>query len=168
MTKQENKKIKIYTDGSSLNNPGPGGLGIVLLYEVNGQILKTKKYNEGYKHTTNNRMELLAVIRALDMLNDKAENLPIEIYTDSQYVSNAINKGWIYGWIKKNFKGVKNPDLWKELIEKMSKFKNIKFIWVKGHNNNHYNEICDNLARLAASSNPGNTDEGYESNAVKT
>jgi ribonuclease HI len=156
------KKIVIYTDGSSINNPGKGGLGIVLLYIVDGNIKKKKEYKEGYRYTTNNRMELLAVIKALDLLNDSAKELPIEIYTDSQYVSKAINEGWIFGWVQKNFKGVKNPDLWKKLLARLNKFKNVKFIWVKGHNNNALNETCDRLAKDAAINAPFIIDKEYE------
>lgn len=162
MMSKEDKKIVIYTDGSSINNPGQGGLGIVMLYIVDGEVKKRKEYKEGYRLTTNNRMELLAVIKALDLLNENAVGMPVEIYTDSQYVSNAINQGWLYGWVKKNFKGVKNPDLWKELLKRLEKFDNVKFIWVRGHNNNVLNETCDKLAKNAAIKSPTLIDKGYE------
>ena len=150
----------VYTDGSSLGNPGPGGLGIVLLYLINGEEKKKMKFYEGYKLTTNNRMELLAVIRALQLLNDNAYLLPITIYTDSKYVSDAFNKKWLDKWISKSFKNVKNSDLWRQLITLLPNFKNIKFVWVKGHNNNFYNELSDKLAKFAASK-ANKIDEGY-------
>ncbi len=159
-----NKKIVIYTDGSSIGNPGPGGLGIVMQYKDGDKIIKQKEISEGYRLTTNNRMELLAVIKALKMLNEKAKNLPIEIYTDSQYVSNAINNGWLYSWVQKNFKKVKNPDLWIELHKLLKQFKNISFHWVRGHNNNTLNERCDTLAKQGAFSQQKQIDSEYEQN----
>ncbi len=153
-------KVVIYTDGSSLGNPGPGGLGIVMLYVKDGKVLKKKEYSEGYKLTTNNRMELLAVIRALQMLNENALGMPVEIYTDSQYVSNAINKNWLDKWVRTGYKKVKNPDLWKQLVPLLNKFKNVKFVWIKGHNNDFYNERCDVLAKNAANGATAE-DKGY-------
>ena len=133
--------IKIYTDGSSRGNPGPGGYGIVLLYKDN-----RKEISQGYKLTTNNRMELRAVIKALQSIkNDKLE---IKIYSDSKYVVESIEKGWIWNWEKKNFKKKLNSDLWKVLIPLYKKF-NVKFEWVKGHAGNIENERCDELANLA-------------------
>ena len=133
--------IKIYTDGSSRGNPGPGGYGIVLLYKDN-----RKEISQGYKLTTNNRMELTAVIKALQSIkNDKLE---IKIYSDSKYVVESIEKGWIWNWEKKNFKKKLNSDLWKVLIPLYKKF-NVKFEWVKGHAGNIENESCDELANLA-------------------
>ena len=133
--------IKIYTDGSSRGNPGPGGYGIVLLYKDN-----RKEISQGYKLTTNNRMELTAVIKALEAIkNDKME---IKIYSDSKYVVESIEKGWIWNWEKKNFKKKLNSDLWKVLIPLYKKF-NVKFKWVKGHAGNIENERCDELANLA-------------------
>tara|TARA_B000000557_G_C20582722_1_gene362064 strand:+ start:89 stop:544 length:456 start_codon:yes stop_codon:yes gene_type:complete len=133
--------IKIYTDGSSRGNPGPGGYGIVLLYKDN-----RKEISQGYKLTTNNRMELTAVIKALQSIkNDKLE---IKIYSDSKYVVESIEKGWIWNWEKKNFKKKLNSDLWKVLIPLYKKF-NVKFEWVKGHAGNIENERCDELANLA-------------------
>ena len=129
--------IKIYTDGSSRGNPGPGGYGIVLLYKDN-----RKEISQGYKLTTNNRMELKAL---QSIKNDKLE---IKIYSDSKYVVESIEKGWIWNWEKKNFKKKLNSDLWKVLIPLYKKF-NVKFEWVKGHAGNIENERCDELANLA-------------------
>ena len=133
--------IKIYTDGSSRGNPGPGGYGIVLLYKDN-----RKEISQGYKLTTNNRMELTAVIKALEAI--KNDKIKIKIYSDSKYVVESIEKGWIWNWEKKNFKKKLNSDLWKVLIPLYKKF-NVKFKWVKGHAGNIENERCDELANLA-------------------
>ncbi|MDG2342306.1 MAG: ribonuclease HI [Cytophagales bacterium] len=133
--------IKIYTDGSSRGNPGPGGYGIVLLYKD-----KRKELSQGYKLTTNNRMELLAVIKALEAL--KNNSIDIIIYSDSKYVVESVEKGWIWNWEKVNFKKKQNPDLWKKFIPLYKKFK-IKFEWVKGHSGNIENERCDELANTA-------------------
>ncbi|MFL3001493.1 MAG: ribonuclease HI [Cytophagales bacterium] len=133
--------IKIYTDGSSRGNPGPGGYGIVLLYKD-----KRKELSQGYKLTTNNRMELLAVIKALEAL--KNNSIDIIIYSDSKYVVESVEKGWIWNWEKVDFKKKQNPDLWKKFIPLYKKFK-IKFEWVKGHSGNIENERCDELANTA-------------------
>ncbi len=133
--------IKIYTDGSSRGNPGPGGYGIVLLYKD-----KRKELSQGYKLTTNNRMELLAVIKALEAL--KNNSIDIIIYSDSKYVVESVEKGWIWNWEKVNFKKKQNPDLWKKFIPLYKKFK-IKFEWIKGHSGNIENERCDELANTA-------------------
>ncbi len=133
--------IKIYTDGSSRGNPGPGGYGIVLLYKD-----KRKELSQGYKLTTNNRMELLAVIKALEAL--KNNSIDIIIYSDSKYVVESVEKGWIWNWEKVDFKKKQNPDLWKKFIPLYKKFK-IKFKWVKGHSGNIENERCDELANTA-------------------
>tara|TARA_B100000212_G_C27283286_1_gene494027 strand:- start:43 stop:498 length:456 start_codon:yes stop_codon:yes gene_type:complete len=133
--------IKIYTDGSSRGNPGPGGYGIVLLYKDN-----RKEISQGYKLTTNNRMELTAVIKALEAI--KNDKIKIKIYSDSKYVVESIEKGWIWNWEKKNFNKKLNSDLWKVLIPLYKKF-NVKFEWVKGHAGNIENERCDELANLA-------------------
>ncbi|MDD2387210.1 MAG: ribonuclease HI, partial [Bacteroidales bacterium] len=117
-------KIEIYTDGAARGNPGPGGYGIVLMSGKH-----RKELSEGFRKTTNNRMELLAVIVALETL--KIKNSDVTVYTDSKYVSESVNQDWISGWIKKSFKKVKNPDLWKRLIN-IYKLHNVKFIWVKG------------------------------------
>ena len=130
--------INIYTDGSSRGNPGPGGYGIVMLYKD-----KRKELSQGYRLTTNNRMELTAVIKALEAI--KNNKIEITIYSDSKYVVESIEKGWIWNWEKKNFKKKLNSDLWKIFIPLYKKFK-IKFKWVKGHSGNVENERCDELA----------------------
>ena len=133
--------INIYTDGSSRGNPGPGGYGIVMLYKD-----QRKELSQGYRLTTNNRMELMAVIKALEAL--KNDKIDITIYSDSKYVVESIEKGWIWNWEKKNFKKKLNSDLWKTFIPLYKKFK-IKFKWVKGHSGNIENERCDELANKA-------------------
>mgnify|MGYP001199052550 FL=1 len=153
-----NKLIKIYTDGSSIGNPGPGGYGIVMLTE-DGKY--KKEFSQGFEMTTNNRMELLAVIIGLENL--KYKNCNVNIYTDSKYVSDAVEKGWLFDWEKKDFKNKKNPDLWRRFIE-IYKNHNIKFKWIKGHNNNFYNERCDFLANLAAKNSNLLEDKGYTIN----
>jgi ribonuclease HI len=148
-----NQPLIIYTDGAARGNPGPGGYGAVLLY---GE--KRREISAGFKLTTNNRMELMAVIEALRVL--KKKGLEVKIYTDSQYVMNAIEKGWLKNWVKINFKKKKNADLWREYL-KVAVGQNIKFFWVKGHNGNVLNERCDELATLAADKNPKTDDTGY-------
>ena len=133
--------IKIYTDGSSRGNPGPGGYGIVMLYKD-----IRKEISQGYKLTTNNRMELTAVIIALKSVKNK--KIPIELYSDSKYVVESIEKGWIWEWEKKNFKNKLNIDLWKEFILLYKMF-DVKFKWVKGHSGDIENERCDELANEA-------------------
>ncbi len=150
--------VTIYTDGASKGNPGPGGLGVVLLYKD-----RKKEIAEGYRKTTNNRMELLAVIRALEAL--KRTGLSITIYSDSKYVVEAIEKGWVFKWEKKGFKDKKNPDLWQHLLA-LYRQHNIKFQWVKGHADSHYNERCDELAVRAAEQNPFKADKGYEQSST--
>jgi len=147
-------QIDIYTDGSSRGNPGPGGYGIVL---ISGKY--RKEISEGFRKTTNNRMELLAVIIALETL--KFEGSYVNIYTDSKYVSDAINKNWMENWQKTNFKKVKNPDLWKRFIDIYKKH-NVKFIWVKGHSDNKENNRCDELAVSASYTTNPKVDEYYE------
>jgi len=146
--------INIYTDGSALGNPGPGGYGIVLMA---GKHYKEVK--EGFRHTTNNRMELLSVIVALEMLKKPGYN--VRIFSDSKYVVDSVEKKWVFGWVKKNFKGKKNADLWKRFLEIYPKHK-VEFIWVKGHAGNKYNEICDQLAVAAANGKNLLVDQGYE------
>ena len=130
--------IEIYTDGSSRGNPGPGGYGIVMIYKD-----KRKELFQGYKLTTNNRMELLAVIRALEEV--KTNKHKIKIYSDSKYVVESVEKGWIWNWQKKSFKNKQNVDLWKMFIPLYKKY-DVKLIWVKGHDGNTENERCDFLA----------------------
>jgi ribonuclease HI len=151
--KMTKPKITIYTDGAARGNPGPGGYGIVLL---SGQ--HRKELSEGYRLTTNNRMELLAVIVALETL--KIPGSEVTIYTDSKYVADAVEKGWVFNWVKKRFKGKKNPDLWLRFLEIYNKH-HIKFIWVKGHANNPLNERCDQLAVEASFKQNLKEDEGY-------
>jgi ribonuclease HI len=147
--------ILLYTDGASRGNPGPGGYGVVLLW---GQ--HRKELSQGYKHTTNNRMELLAVIEGLKAI--KKKEIPVTVYSDSQYVVNAVEKGWLKNWIQTNFKGgKKNADLWREYYE-LSKGFTIRFVWVKGHADNPYNNRCDQLATAAADGGNLLEDEGYE------
>ncbi len=134
--------ITIYTDGASRGNPGPGGYGAVLKYNEH-----RKELSEGFRLTTNNRMELLAVIKAIEVLTK--EGLNLTIYSDSKYVIDSIEKKWVFGWVKKNFKGKKNKDLWIRFLE-LYKLHNISFIWVKGHAGNPENERCDELATTAA------------------
>lgn len=152
------KKIIIYTDGAARGNPGPGGYGIVMIFGD-----KQKRFSAGYKNTTNNRMELLAVIVALQQL--KTNEYAIEIFTDSQYVVNSIEKKWVDNWIKTDFKGgKKNKDLWTTYYQLAKKF-SIKVFWVKGHANNTFNNICDELATQAADGKDLLDDIGYEGNS---
>ncbi|PIB36380.1 ribonuclease HI [Reichenbachiella sp. 5M10] len=134
--------IIIYTDGSSRGNPGPGGYGTVLLAKGH-----RKELSEGFRKTTNNRMELLAVIKGLEAL--KVINADVLVYSDSKYVVDAVEKGWLWGWVKKNFKDKKNRDLWERFIPAYKRNK-VKFKWVKGHAGNPENERCDDLAVEAA------------------
>ncbi len=147
-------KVLIYTDGAARGNPGNGGYGAVL---ISGN--HRKELRGGFRLTTNNRMELLAVIKALEAL--KKDDLEISIYTDSKYVMDAIEKNWIQGWQKKNFKNIKNPDLWKTLISLYNKHR-IKFYWVKGHAGHPLNERCDELATKAADGRDLLIDVEYE------
>jgi ribonuclease HI len=148
--------IIIFTDGSSRGNPGPGGYGVVL---ISGSY--RKELSKGFKLTTNNRMELLAVIVALEELKNPGSN--VSVYTDSKYVVDAVEKGWVFGWEKKAFKDKKNPDLW---IRFLSIFRNhrVKFYWVKGHATNLENNRCDKLATEAAQSKDLFNDNGYIEN----
>ena len=145
-------KVKIYTDGAARGNPdGPGGYGTVLEFIDSKGQLHTKELSCGYKKTTNNRMELMAVIAGLEALNRPCE---IELYSDSKYVVDAFNQHWIDGWLKKGWKRgknepVKNEDLWKRLL-KAKEPHQITFIWVKGHDGHPQNERCDTLATTAA------------------
>lgn len=152
--------ITIYTDGSSRGNPGPGGYGVILKSGTH-----YKELAKGFRHTTNNRMELLAVIDALKALKNKEK--PVEIFSDSQYVVRAINEGWLNNWIKTNFKGgKKNADLWRDFYKISKEFK-LKMIWVKGHADNPMNNRCDELATTAADGKNLLVDEGYEESQKK-
>lgn len=136
--------IVAYTDGSSLGNPGPGGYGLILLET---EKMVKKEISQGFRLTTNNRMELMAVVVALSKLKDEGHD--VHIYTDSKYVSDAINQNWIAGWVKRAWKNVKNPDLWQTLIPLLKKY-NPKFHWIKGHAGHPENELVDQLAVKAA------------------
>lgn len=153
-------ELTMYTDGSSRGNPGPGGYGTILIWKG-----KHKELSQGYKRTTNNRMELMAVIAGLEALN--REELPIVIYSDSQYVVKAWEEGWLKKWIATNFKGgKKNKDLWLRFHE-LSKKHKIRFTWVKGHAENPLNNRCDELATSAADSKDLIEDEGFEETSDK-
>lgn len=147
--------IKIYTDGAARGNPdGPGGYGTILVFVDSKGETHTREYSQGYKKTTNNRMELMAVIVGLEKLTKPCN---VKLYSDSQYVVKAFNDHWIDGWIKKGWKRgknepVKNVDLWKRLLEAMKPHQ-VEFIWVKGHNGHEMNERCDVLATTAADGN---------------
>jgi len=146
--------IHMYTDGAARGNPGKGGYGVVLLSGGH-----KKEMAAAYRLTTNNRMELLAVIKGLEAL--KPGSHEVTIFSDSKYVVDAINLRWIEGWVKKNWKDVKNPDLWQRLIPLNARLKP-KFVWVKGHASNPMNNRCDELATAAADQGPWLTDEPYE------
>ena len=148
-------QLIIYTDGSSRGNPGPGGYGVVLMW---GSV--RKELSQGYRLTTNNRMELLAVIVALETLTKKS--IPVTIYTDSQYVVNSVEKKWLDKWIRTDFSGgKKNKDLWLRYA-KIAKDFHVKFHWVKGHADNVLNNRCDQLATAAADGSNLLEDKGYE------
>jgi ribonuclease HI len=146
--------ITIYTDGSARGNPGPGGYGAIL---ISGS--HKKELSQGYRHTTNNRMELMAVIAGLEAL--KKDGCNVTVYSDSQYVVKAVEQGWLKNWIATNFKGgKKNRDLWMHYYH-LSQKHTIRFVWVKGHANNPYNNRCDELATQAADGSDLLVDEGY-------
>ncbi|XCP83403.1 ribonuclease HI [Roseburia hominis] len=157
-------KVRIYTDGAARGNPdGPGGYGTVLEYVDSKGELHTKEISQGYQRTTNNRMELMAVIAGLEALNRPCQ---VEIYSDSQYVVNAFNQHWLDSWIKKGWKRgknepVKNVDLWKRLLAARERHQT-EFIWVKGHAGHRQNERCDALATTAADGTDLLIDEGLE------
>lgn len=152
----DKETIHIYTDGSSRGNPGPGGYGIIMEQKATKRI---KEFSEGFRMTTNNRMELLAVIEAIRKL--KKVGLDVTIYTDSKYVSDAVEKKWVFDWEKKNFKKKKNADLWREFLRLYPNHK-IKFSWIKGHSNHPQNERCDHLAVTASKKEALLIDKGYE------
>lgn len=153
-------EILLYTDGSSRGNPGPGGYGVILHLNNTNYY---KELSQGYRKTTNNRMELLAVIVGLETLTK--ENLSVLVVSDSKYVVDSVNKGWVFGWEKKGFAGKKNPDLWKRFLKIYRKHR-VKFQWIKGHNNHPMNERCDFLAVEASKKSKLLIDEWYEENDV--
>lgn len=146
--------IQIYTDGACSGNPGPGGYGVLMMAGEH-----RKELSDGYRLTTNNRMELLSVIVALESL--KKENSQVTIFSDSRYVVDAIEKKWLNGWIKKGFSKIKNPDLWLRYSQIASKH-HVNFVWVKGHSTNTHNNYCDQLAVAASKLKNLKIDEGYE------
>lgn len=146
--------IRIYTDGAAQGNPGPGGYGTILKFGKH-----EKELSQGFRLTTNNRMELWAVIAGLEAI--KTEGHPVTIISDSKYVVDSVEKGWIWGWEKKGFAKKANPDLWKRFIPLYRKYKP-KFQWVKGHAGHAENERCDQLAVMAASSGKLLIDVAYE------
>lgn len=146
-------EVIIYTDGACSGNPGPGGYGVVLMSGNH-----RKEISEGFRLTTNNRMELLAIIKGLEAL--KRKGIPVKLYTDSQYVANAVNKGWVFDWERKHFKKKKNQDLWIRFLD-LYRQHNITLFWLKGHNNNPENERCDVLAVNASKQNALSEDTGY-------
>ena len=153
--------INIYTDGSSRGNPGPGGYGIVMEHLQTGYI---KEFSQGFKKTTNNRMELMAVIEALKKIKKTDSN--IVVYTDSKYVSDSVEKKWVFKWKNNNFKNKKNIDLWTEFLNIYPNY-TMKFIWIKGHNSHPQNERCDYLAVEASKKSNLMIDEDYEQNEMK-
>jgi len=146
-------EITIYTDGASSGNPGPGGYGVVL---ISGKHRLEK--SEGFRLTTNNRMELLAVITGLEALKIPGSN--VVVYTDSRYVADAVEKGWIFRWEAKSFRKIKNPDLWIRFL-KIFRQHNVKIIWIKGHSGHPENELCDRMAVESSLQKELDTDEGY-------
>ncbi len=152
----EQHPLIVYTDGSSRGNPGRGGYGAILMWGTN-----RKEISAGYRLTTNNRMELMGVIAAIESL--KRINIPLTIYSDSKYIIDSVEKRWLDGWIKTDFKGgKKNKDLWTRYYHLSRNFK-IKFVWVKGHADNPFNNRCDELATGAADGGNLLVDVGYES-----
>ncbi len=149
-------EIVIYTDGAARGNPGPGGYGVVMIYGKHRREL-----SEGFEMTTNNRMELMAVIRGLQSL--KRDDLPVKIFTDSRYVSDSVNKRWVFAWETKGFKKKKNPDLWREFLEVYRRF-SVSVIWIKGHANIPENERCDQLAVEASHGKKLLVDSAYVDN----
>ena len=152
----DNPKVHIYTDGAARGNPGPGGYGVVM--EWVGKPYK-KEFSKGFKHTTNNRMELLAVIDALKKL--KNPGTQVLVFTDSKYVVDSVKKGWVFGWEKKGFKDRKNADLWKDFLVEYRKH-DVDFKWIRGQNNHIQNERCDVLAVQASKQPRLLIDKGFE------
>jgi ribonuclease HI len=153
-----NYDVHIYTDGAAKGNPGKGGYGVVMESEKMGKIYK-KEFYEGFRYTTNNRMELLGVIVGLEKL--KNPNTKVLVTSDSKYVVDSVLKKWVFGWEKKGFAGKKNPDLWKRFLGVYRNHK-VDFKWIKGHNNHVQNERCDELAVMATQSTPLSIDAFYE------
>ncbi len=152
------KKVELYTDGACSNNPGPGGYGIILRYDSH-----RKELSAGYRLTTNNRMELLAAIKGLEALKEPCD---VTLYSDSQYLVNAIEKGWAErwqaaGWMRNKKEKAVNPDLWEMLLD-LCKVHKVRFEWVRGHAGHDENERCDELATSAAHGSDLAVDEGYE------
>ena len=154
-------QIHMYTDGSALGNPGPGGYGIII--ELVGKQY-FKEYAQGFEYTTNNRMELLAVIVGLETL--KKQPMDVVVFSDSKYVIDSVEKKWVFGWKAKNFKGKKNPDLWKRFLI-IYALHNVRFQWVKGHNDHPQNERCDRLAVNAAKNGSKVKDVFFEKESKK-
>jgi len=150
--------ILLYTDGAAKGNPGPGGYGVVLIYKQH-----RKELSEGFRLTTNNRMELLAVIKGLEAL--KGEGFEVTVVSDSKYVVDSVEKGWLHNWIRKNWKDVKNVDLWQRFLPLYKKHK-VRFRWIKGHAGHIENERCDRLAVMSAEKEKLLIDEGYEASRV--
>lgn len=160
VNKTVSKGVTIYTDGSALGNPGPGGYGVVMI--IDGNISEA---SQGYRHTTNNRMEMMAVITALNCLEDHKR--PVKIYSDSQYTLNGITKGWARNWQKKGWKKsdgkpAKNIDLWKQILDLVDQFQDLTFEWVRGHAGDPMNERADELANNAARETGRIEDIGYD------
>jgi ribonuclease HI len=147
--------ITMYTDGAARGNPGPGGYGVLLIAGKH-----RREISEGYRMTTNNRMELMAVIKGLEVL--KNNDSEVMVYTDSRYVADAVMKGWVFDWERKSFKKKKNSDLWIEFLKLYRKHR-VKFTWVEGHSGNPGNERCDTLAVEASKKPVLLEDKGYES-----
>lgn len=154
-------QIHIYTDGAAKGNPGNGGYGVVM--ELVGTNYK-KEFYEGFRHTTNNRMELLAVIVGLEKI--KNPKMKVLVISDSKYVVDAVEKKWVFGWEKKNFNGKKNPDLWMRFLKIYRKHQ-VDFKWIKGHNNHPQNERCDQLAVMASGLPNLSVDSFYENEEQK-
>lgn len=151
--------IIIFTDGSALGNPGPGGYGTVL---ISGAF--RREISQGFRHTTNNRMELLSVIVGLEAI--KCDGAKVTVYSDSKYVVDAVEKRWVFGWEKKDYKDKKNPDLWRRFLVVYRRH-DVRFVWVKGHADNVENNRCDFLATSAARGANLLIDHGYESLGIK-
>ena len=145
--------VTIYTDGAAQGNPGRGGYGVVLMSGPH-----RKELSAGYRLTTNNRMELMAVCVALEALKFEGSN--VTVYSDSKYVVDAVDKGWVFGWEKKGFSGKKNPDLWQRFLRIYRRHK-VRFVWVKGHAETVENNRCDTLAVAAANGTDLHEDRGY-------